>query len=147
MVRGRLIQVAIHAVPREVNLHRFFWRELTLLGARLYHREDFEAAVALIADGQIPASALITRTEPLAQAEQAFLALESGAGVMKVLIDCRARAAASAWPSPTRWPGPAPTSSPSVPRWRLTGARWRSSSEPAAAPAPPCAPTSPTGPP
>ncbi len=89
-VRGRLIQVAIHAVPRELNLHRFFWRELTLLGARLYHREDFEAAVALIAGGQIPVSALITRTEPLARAEQAFLALESGAGVMKVLIDCQA---------------------------------------------------------
>jgi (R,R)-butanediol dehydrogenase / meso-butanediol dehydrogenase / diacetyl reductase len=91
MVRGRLIQVAIHPVPREVNLHRFFWRELTLLGARLYHREDFEAAVALIAGGQIPTTALITRTEPLSRAEQAFLALESGAGVMKVLIDCRAR--------------------------------------------------------
>ena len=90
MVRGRMIQVAIHPVPREVNLHRFFWRELTLLGARLYHREDFEAAVALIAGGEIPAGALITRTEPLAGAEQAFLALESGAGVMKVLIDCRA---------------------------------------------------------
>ncbi len=30
------------------------------------------------------------RTEPLARAEQAFLALESGAGVMKVLIDCQA---------------------------------------------------------
>jgi (R,R)-butanediol dehydrogenase / meso-butanediol dehydrogenase / diacetyl reductase len=90
MVRGRMIQVAIHAVPREVNLHRFFWRELTMIGARLYHREDFEAAVALIASGQIPASALITRTEPLGRAEQAFLALESGEGVMKVLIDCQA---------------------------------------------------------
>lgn len=89
-VRGRLIQVAIHAVPREVNLHRFFWRELTMLGARLYHRTDFEAAVALIAGGQIPVSALITRTEPLARAEQAFLALESGGGVMKLLIDCQA---------------------------------------------------------
>lgn len=89
MVRGRLIQVAIHPEPREVNLHRFFWRELTLIGARLYHREDFEAAVALIAGGQIPVGALITRTEPLARAEQAFLALESGAGVMKVLIDCQ----------------------------------------------------------
>ena len=29
-VRGRLCLVAIHPRPREVNLHRFFWRELTL---------------------------------------------------------------------------------------------------------------------
>ncbi|WP_189786882.1 zinc-dependent alcohol dehydrogenase, partial [Streptomyces capitiformicae] len=33
-VRGRLCLVAIHPRPREVNLHRFFWRELTLVGAR-----------------------------------------------------------------------------------------------------------------
>lgn len=89
-VRGRLVQVAIHPVPRAVNLHRFFWRELTMVGARLYNREDFETAVDLVADGQIPASALITRTEPLTRAEQAFAALESGAGVMKILIDCQA---------------------------------------------------------
>jgi (R,R)-butanediol dehydrogenase / meso-butanediol dehydrogenase / diacetyl reductase len=95
MVRGRMIQVAIHAVPREVDLHRFFWRELTLVGARLYHHEDFETAVALIAGGQIPTGALITRIEPLTRAEQAFLALESGAGVMKVLIDCQDQQGAS----------------------------------------------------
>jgi 2-desacetyl-2-hydroxyethyl bacteriochlorophyllide A dehydrogenase len=41
-VRGRLCVVAIHPRPREVNLHRFFWRELTLIGARLYDRTDFE---------------------------------------------------------------------------------------------------------
>jgi threonine dehydrogenase-like Zn-dependent dehydrogenase len=41
-VRGRLCLVAIHPRPREVNLHRFFWRELTLIGARLYDRTDFE---------------------------------------------------------------------------------------------------------
>lgn len=94
--RGRLIQVAIHPVPREISLHRFFWRELTLLGARLYDREDFETAVRPIASGAIPAQALITRIEPLERAAQAFQALESGAGVMKVLIDCQAGEEASA---------------------------------------------------
>jgi len=88
-VRGRLVQVAIHSVPREVSLHRFFWRELTLLGARLYHREDFETAVSLIAELHIPAAALISRVEPLGRAAQAFGALEAGAAVMKVLIDCQ----------------------------------------------------------
>lgn len=88
--RGRLVQVAIHTAPREVNLHRFFWRELTLLGARLYQRGDFEEAARLLADGAIPARELISRVEPLDQAAGAFHALESGAGVMKVLVDCRA---------------------------------------------------------
>ena len=44
-VRGRLVMVAIHSQPREINLHRFFWRELTMVGARLYDRSDFETAV------------------------------------------------------------------------------------------------------
>ncbi|MGY6026475.1 zinc-dependent alcohol dehydrogenase [Streptomyces spinosirectus] len=87
--RGRLVQVAIHPTPREVSLHRVFWRELTVLGARLYEREDFETAVALLADGHVPAQSLISRIDPMEGATHAFEAMESGGGVMKVLIDCR----------------------------------------------------------
>jgi (R,R)-butanediol dehydrogenase/meso-butanediol dehydrogenase/diacetyl reductase len=88
-VRGRLVMVAIHPKPRLVNLHRFFWRELTMAGARLYGREDFEKAVNLVASGAIPSSQLISRVEPLDRVGEAFAALESGSGVMKVLIDCQ----------------------------------------------------------
>ncbi|MEU0672213.1 alcohol dehydrogenase catalytic domain-containing protein [Streptomyces sp. NPDC006172] len=87
-VRGRLCLVAIHSRPREVNLHRFFWRELTLVGARLYDRGDFEKAVALVADGTIPADRLISKVVPLTRAPAAFEALESGGDVMKILVDC-----------------------------------------------------------
>jgi threonine dehydrogenase-like Zn-dependent dehydrogenase len=87
-VRGRLCLVAIHPRPREVNLHRFFWRELTLVGARLYDRTDFEKAVALVADGTVPADRLITKIVPLTEAPAAFEALENGGDVMKILLDC-----------------------------------------------------------
>ncbi|MDN0196359.1 alcohol dehydrogenase catalytic domain-containing protein [Streptomyces sp. S.PNR 29] len=87
-VRGRLCLVAIHPHPREVNLHRFFWRELTLVGARLYDRSDFEKAVALVDDGTVPADRLISKVVPLTQAPAAFEALESGGDVMKILVDC-----------------------------------------------------------
>ncbi|MGW7730991.1 zinc-binding dehydrogenase [Streptomyces canus] len=87
-VRGRLCLVAIHPRPREVNLHRFFWRELTLVGARLYDRSDFEKAVGLVADGTIPAERLISKVVPLTQAPAAFEALEGGGDVMKILVDC-----------------------------------------------------------
>jgi len=92
--RGRLVLVAIHPTPRAVDLHRFFWRELTLLGARLYRREDFEAAVELVASGRVPVAELVSRIEPLDRAAEAFAALEAGEGVMKVLIDCREEARA-----------------------------------------------------
>ncbi|MFJ7062914.1 zinc-binding dehydrogenase [Streptomyces microflavus] len=86
-VRGRLCLVAIHARPREVDLHRFFWRELTLVGARLYGRSDFERAVRLVAQGVVPAEQLITRVVPLSEAPAAFEALEAG-GDVKILLDC-----------------------------------------------------------
>ncbi|MEH0638226.1 alcohol dehydrogenase catalytic domain-containing protein [Streptomyces bottropensis] len=87
-VRGRLCLVAIHPRPREINLHRFFWRELTLVGARLYDRSDFERAVVLVADGTIPADRLISKVVPLTEAPAAFEALEAGGDVMKILVDC-----------------------------------------------------------
>ncbi|WP_225100652.1 zinc-binding dehydrogenase [Streptomyces sp. CoH27] len=87
-VRGRLCLVAIHARPREVNLHRFFWRELTLVGARLYDHADFERAVTLVADGTVPAERMISKVVPLTEAPAAFEALEGGGDVMKILVEC-----------------------------------------------------------
>ena len=58
--RGRLVMVAIHPQPRPVNLHRFFWRELELLGARLYQRDDMTEAIRLIATGAVAADRLIS---------------------------------------------------------------------------------------
>jgi len=89
-VRGRLCLVAIHPRPREVNLHRFFWRELTLVGTRLYSRPDWDRAVALIAAGHVPARGLISAVVPLGSAPDAFAAIERGGEGMKVLVDCQA---------------------------------------------------------
>ena len=53
-VRGTLVIVAIHPTPREIDLQRVFWRELRLLGARVYQRTDFEEAVRLLAGRSYP---------------------------------------------------------------------------------------------
>jgi (R,R)-butanediol dehydrogenase / meso-butanediol dehydrogenase / diacetyl reductase len=98
-VRGRLVMVAIHSVPREVNLFRLFWRELTIVGARVYEREDFERAAELVATGQVPAGELISWIVPLDDAALAFAALESG-GEVKVLIDCQSDEACRNRPQP-----------------------------------------------
>ena len=84
-VRGTLVVVAIHPVPREINLQRLFWRELSILGARVYQRVDFETAVELLANGVIPAELLITRIVPLDETQEAFADLEAGRA-MKILV-------------------------------------------------------------
>lgn len=84
--RGRVVFVAIHPEPVPADLHRIFWRELEVLGARVYEREDFERAIELLAAGEIPAEALITRVVQLEDTEAAFGALLA-AEAMKILVD------------------------------------------------------------
>lgn len=85
-VRGTLVVVAIHPQPRAIDLHRIFWRELRILGARVYERQDFERAVELVAAGRIPTDKIISEIVPLAAVESAFQALEAGRG-LKILVD------------------------------------------------------------
>jgi 2-desacetyl-2-hydroxyethyl bacteriochlorophyllide A dehydrogenase len=86
--RGRVVVVAIFAEPPKVDLFRFFWRELRLLGARVYEAEDFEKAISLAASGKLPIERLITKTVPLEGLASAFRAMESGGEVMKILVKC-----------------------------------------------------------
>jgi len=88
-VRGRLVVVAIHSEPVPLDLFRVFWRELHVIGARVYERKDFERAVKLLASGAIAAEELISAVEPLERTAAAFERLEHGEGVVKVLIDCQ----------------------------------------------------------
>jgi (R,R)-butanediol dehydrogenase/meso-butanediol dehydrogenase/diacetyl reductase len=85
-VRGTLVVVAIHPKPREIDLQRLFWRELSILGARVYQRVDFETAVDLLDRGRIPADLLITKIVPLSETADAFDDLENGRA-MKILVD------------------------------------------------------------
>jgi 2-desacetyl-2-hydroxyethyl bacteriochlorophyllide A dehydrogenase len=85
--RGRAVVVGIHPVPPPVDLFRVFWRELTLVGARVYERADYEEAVRLIAAAAIPTETLITDVVPLDDVAEAFRAMDAGES-MKILIDC-----------------------------------------------------------
>ncbi len=84
-VRGTLVVVAIHPTPREIDLQRVFWRELRILGARVYERADFETAVELLRDGVIPAAALISQTVQLDGIPAAIEDLEQGRA-LKILV-------------------------------------------------------------
>ncbi len=86
--RGRIILVAIFPQPTQVDLFRFFWRELRLLGARVYEARDFEEAIALANSGQLPLERLITKVEPLDNTMGAFESIATDPKAMKVLIQC-----------------------------------------------------------
>ncbi len=87
-IRGRIVMVAIHPEPKPVDLFRFFWRELRLLGARVYEPQDFEEAIGLAAGGQIPLDALITQVAPLAEVQRVFETIDHHPEGMKYLLKC-----------------------------------------------------------
>ncbi len=88
-IRGRIVVVAIYPQPVELNLFHFFWKELTLHGARVYEPEDYEQALALMASGKLPLEKMITKIEPLDRLPEAFAAIDREGEGMKTLIDCR----------------------------------------------------------
>ena len=84
--RARIVMVAIHAVKPQIDLFQFFWRELKLIGARVYEPEDYEKAIAIIASGGVDADTVITDVSPLSAIQAAFEALDSSPTAMKSLI-------------------------------------------------------------
>lgn len=86
--RGRVVVVAIHSRPQGVDLFAVFWKELEIIGARVYERDDFDEAIRLIGEGVIPVKYLITDVVPLSEAVVAIERLGSGSDVLKILVDC-----------------------------------------------------------
>ena len=54
-VRGRVVVVAVFSEPPKVDLFQFFWRELQLIGVRVYEPQDFEKAIEIAASGRAAA--------------------------------------------------------------------------------------------
>ncbi len=88
-IRGRIVMVAIHGEPKPVSLFKFFWKELELIGARVYESEDYEESIALITKNDLPFESLITAVEPLEKIQQLFEQIDTNPNGMKYLVDCQ----------------------------------------------------------
>ncbi|WP_298261182.1 alcohol dehydrogenase catalytic domain-containing protein [uncultured Litoreibacter sp.] len=84
--RGRIVMVAIHASKPEIDMFQFFWRELDLLGARVYRPEDYDKSMALLAKGVVDCEAFITDIQDLTSIETAFETLTQNPNAMKSMI-------------------------------------------------------------
>jgi len=89
-IRGRIVMVAIHGEPKPVNLFKFFWKELKLIGARVYEGEDYEEAIDLITKNELPFESMITKVAPLTKIQEVFENIDKNPDGMKVLLDCQA---------------------------------------------------------
>jgi (R,R)-butanediol dehydrogenase / meso-butanediol dehydrogenase / diacetyl reductase len=88
-LRGRVVVVAIFPEAQPISLFDVFWKELELRGARVYEPEDYERAIALLADSRLPLARLITAVEPLERLPAVLEEHARGSSAMKILVDCR----------------------------------------------------------
>ncbi|WP_341220721.1 zinc-dependent alcohol dehydrogenase [Polaribacter atrinae] len=88
-IRGRILMVAIHGEKKPVDLFKFFWKELKLIGARVYEKEDYEKAIQLITTNELPFEEMITDVQPLSNIQQVFENIDNNPDGLKVLMDCQ----------------------------------------------------------
>ncbi|MBD0318462.1 MAG: zinc-binding dehydrogenase, partial [Thermoleophilia bacterium] len=66
------------------NLHRIFWKQLSILGSTMGTREDFARVYELVADGR--ARPLVDRVFPIEEVAAAHEYLEAGRQLGKVVL-------------------------------------------------------------
>jgi (R,R)-butanediol dehydrogenase / meso-butanediol dehydrogenase / diacetyl reductase len=84
-VGGRVVLVGVYGRPAPLDLRALTFKEVTVLGTRVYSREDIRVATAMIADGRFDPAPLITRAVPVAEAPAALDDLRAGREV-KLLV-------------------------------------------------------------
>jgi 2-desacetyl-2-hydroxyethyl bacteriochlorophyllide A dehydrogenase len=83
--RGVIVNVGVFKKPVEVNLLAVNFKELSIVGSRVYAMSDFERAVELAPS--VPLVELVTHQFPLARVTEAFATFKAGENVCKVLVE------------------------------------------------------------
>ena len=82
--RGTIVNLGVFKKPVEVDMQAVNFKELSIIGSRVYTRRDFETAIALAQ--VLPVHRVVTHSFPLSKAQAAFDCFRQGNGVCKVLI-------------------------------------------------------------
>ncbi|MFL5926072.1 MAG: zinc-binding dehydrogenase [Gaiellaceae bacterium] len=83
---GRVVVVGVYGRPTQVDLQATTFKELTVVGTRVYSHDDLHAAIAMIAGGGFDPDPLLTRDVPLDDGADAVTLLREGRE-LKVLLE------------------------------------------------------------
>jgi threonine dehydrogenase-like Zn-dependent dehydrogenase len=89
-VGGRIVIVSIHKAPQPVDLQALSFRELQILGTRVYTRQEFEEAIAMLPAMADDLTRIVSSVMPLEGAQQAFERLSGGAPDLKIILQAQA---------------------------------------------------------
>jgi 2-desacetyl-2-hydroxyethyl bacteriochlorophyllide A dehydrogenase len=82
--RGKIVNLGVCKKPVKVDMQAVNFKEITVVGSRVYRRNDFEQAIEL-ADS-LGIRKIVTHTFPLTEVKAAFDRFQQGNEVCKVLI-------------------------------------------------------------
>ncbi|BDZ41662.1 hypothetical protein GCM10025865_09610 [Paraoerskovia sediminicola] len=85
-VLGRIVIVGVYKKPTAVDLQAVCFKELSMVGVRVYTTADVRRAIELIADDALGLDLFPTKAFPLSRITEAFDAAASGADCLKVLV-------------------------------------------------------------
>lgn len=85
-IRGQIVLVGIYKKPTPLDLQAVAFKELSLVGSRVYTSDDFAFAGDLAASGRVDLRALITHVLPLERAAEGFGILAGGGNALKVMF-------------------------------------------------------------
>ena len=89
-VRGRICIVSNPTTPHEVDLRQMSFKELSLVGTRVYTKEEFGQAVELTSTLMPQLEKVVTHIVPLEAAGGVFdMIADPSNGTVKVAVDCR----------------------------------------------------------
>jgi len=91
-VQGTSVVVGSYKKPPEVDLLKVEFKELTLVGTRVYERRDFEVAIAILQSGRVNFERLLTVAPPEEAPEQFRNLLSGNTDAIKMLFELEAQA-------------------------------------------------------
>lgn len=87
--RGKICMVSVHKKPHEVNLRDINFKEQTIVGTRVYTKEEFGQATELTKILGSELEKIVTHVVPLGESEKVFdMITDPDCGTIKVVVDC-----------------------------------------------------------
>lgn len=83
--RGKVIMVSVHKEPHPVDLRAISFKEITMVGTRVYTRSSYQKALQMIKD--LPFDALISHKLDIGNAAEGFELMQKPEDVCKVIIN------------------------------------------------------------
>jgi threonine dehydrogenase-like Zn-dependent dehydrogenase len=81
---GTIVNLGVFKKPTEIDLQAVNFKELSIIGSRVYTREQFEEAIRMAQ--KLPISQIVTHTFPLREVRSAFEHFRAGKDSCKIIL-------------------------------------------------------------